>query len=106
LLPTIGYCCSHGIHCCVRPQPLIDKDIKVKGNKQKPNKARPAETEADSELQPKTTTSCPAFANTFVQATPAVGALNFQISSKDKASFLLFIKNNKKCKRMKFRLNR
>jgi hypothetical protein len=40
------------------------------------------------------------------QATPAVGFFNFQISSKDKASFLLFIKNNKKCKRMKFRLNR
>jgi len=66
LLPTIGYCCRHGIHCCVRPQPLLNKDIKVKDNKQKPKKARPAETEADSELQPKITTSCPACSNTFV----------------------------------------
>jgi hypothetical protein len=34
--------------CCVRPQPLLNKDIKVEDNKQKPNDACPAETEADS----------------------------------------------------------
>jgi hypothetical protein len=51
-------------------------------------------------------TSRPNNGKRFVQATPAVGFFNFQISPKDKASFLLFIKNNKKCKRMKFRLNR
>jgi len=44
----------------------MNKDIKVKDKKQKPNKACPAQTEADSELQPKITTSSPAFANTFV----------------------------------------
>jgi len=48
LQPTIGYCCRQGIHCCVRPQPLMNKDIKVKDNKQKPKDACPAETEADS----------------------------------------------------------
>jgi hypothetical protein len=44
----------------------MNKDIKVKDNKQEPNKARPAQTEADSELQPKVTTSRPACSNTFV----------------------------------------
>jgi len=44
----------------------MNKDIKVKDNKQKPNGACPAETKADSELQPKITTSCPACSNTFV----------------------------------------
>jgi len=63
---TIGYCCRHGIHCCVRPQPLMNKDIKVKDNKQKPKVACPAETEADSEPQPKITTSCADCSNTFV----------------------------------------
>jgi len=63
---TVGYCCRQGIHCCVRPQPLLNKDIKVKDDKQKPNDACPAETDADSELQPKITTSCPACSNTFV----------------------------------------
>jgi len=63
---TVGYCCRQGIHCCVCPQPLLNKDIKVKDNKQKPNDACPAQTEADSELEPKTTTSCPACSNTFV----------------------------------------
>jgi len=63
---TVGYCCRQGIHCCVRPQPLMNKDIKVKDNKQKPKDACPAETEADSEPQPKITTSCPACSNTFV----------------------------------------
>ena len=66
-LPLTGrYCCRQGIHCYVRPQPLMNKDIKVKDNKQKPSKARPAETEADSEPQPKITTSRPACSNTFV----------------------------------------
>jgi len=52
--------------CCVRPQPLLNKDIKVKDNKQKFKGACPAETEADSEPQPKITTSSPACSNTFV----------------------------------------
>jgi len=45
----------------------MNKDIKVKDNKQKPKDACPAGTEADSELQPKITTSCPACSNTFVR---------------------------------------
>jgi len=44
----------------------MNKVIKVKDNKQKPKDACPAETDADSELQPKITTSCPACSNTFV----------------------------------------
>jgi hypothetical protein len=39
----------------------MNKDIKVKDNKQKPKDACPAETDADSDLQPKITTSSPAF---------------------------------------------
>jgi len=66
LQPTVGYCCRQGINCCVRPQPLLNKVIKVKDNKQKPKDACPARTEADSEPQPKITTSCPACSNTFV----------------------------------------
>jgi len=66
LQATIGYCCRQGIHCCVRRQALLNKDIKVKDNKQKPKDACPAQTEADSEPQPKITTSCPACSNTFV----------------------------------------
>jgi len=66
LRPTIWYCCRHGTHCCARPQPLLNKDIKVKGKKQKPKDACPAGTAADSELQPKITTSSPACSNTFV----------------------------------------
>jgi len=38
----------------------MNKDKKVKDNKQKPTGVSPAETDADSELQPKITTSCPA----------------------------------------------
>jgi hypothetical protein len=64
---TVGYCCRQGIHSCVRPQPLMNKDIKVKDNKQKPSDACPAQTEADSEPQPKITTSCPACSNTNVR---------------------------------------
>ena len=63
---TVGYCCRKGIHCYVRPQPLMNKDIKVKDKKQKPKGACPAQTEADSYLQPKFTTSRPACSNTFV----------------------------------------
>ena len=44
----------------------MNKDIKVKDNKQKPKDACPAETEAESGPQPKITTSCPACSNTFV----------------------------------------
>jgi len=36
----------------VRPQPLLNRDIKVNDNKQKLSIARHAETEADSELLP------------------------------------------------------
>jgi len=66
LQPTVGYCCRQGIHCCVRTQPLLNKDIKVKGKKQKPKDACPAETEAEREPQPKITTSRPGCSNTFV----------------------------------------
>ena len=38
----------------------MNKDIKVEDNKQKTKDACPAETEADSELMPKITTSRPA----------------------------------------------
>jgi len=44
----------------------MNKDIKVKDNKQKPNDACPAQTAADSEPQPKITPSSPACSNTFV----------------------------------------
>jgi len=44
----------------------MNKDIKVKDSKQKLKDACPAQTEADSLLQPKITTSCPACSNTFV----------------------------------------
>jgi len=44
----------------------MNKDIKVKDNKQKPKDACPAGAKADSELQPKIKTSCPACSNTFV----------------------------------------
>jgi len=44
----------------------LNKDIKAKDNKQKFSDVCPAETEADTELQPKITTSCPACNNTFV----------------------------------------
>jgi len=44
----------------------MNKDIKVKDNKQKPTGVCPARTDADSEPQPKITTSCPACSNTFV----------------------------------------
>jgi len=47
------YCCRQGIHCCVRPQPLLNNDIKIKDNCQKPKGPFPAETAADSEPQPK-----------------------------------------------------
>ena len=77
LLPTVGYCCKQGIHCCVRPQPLLNKVIKAKDNNQKPKDACPAETEADREPQPKLATSCPACSNTFVEPTPAVRDRNF-----------------------------
>jgi hypothetical protein len=55
----------------------MNKDIKVKDNKQKPKGACPAGTDAESELQPKITTSCPACSNTFVEPTPAVRDRNF-----------------------------
>jgi hypothetical protein len=38
----------------------MNKDIKVKDNKQKPKDACPAQTEADSEPHPKITMSCAA----------------------------------------------
>jgi len=44
----------------------LNKDKKVKDNKQKPTDVCPAGTAADSEPQPKTTTSRPACSNTFV----------------------------------------
>jgi len=44
----------------------MNKDIKAKDNKQKFSDVCPAGTAADSEPQPKITTSCPACSNTFV----------------------------------------
>jgi len=44
----------------------LNKDIKVKDNKQKFSDACPAETAADRELQPIVATSSPACSNTFV----------------------------------------
>jgi len=44
----------------------MNKDIKVKDNKQKFSDVCPARTEADSELQPKITMSYPACNNTFI----------------------------------------
>jgi len=52
----------------------MNKDIKVKDNKQKPKDACPAGTEADSELQPKLTTFSPACSNTFVVLNPCRGS--------------------------------
>ena len=37
-----GIAVRQGIHCCVRPQPLMNKVIKVKDTNQKPNYACPA----------------------------------------------------------------
>jgi len=51
----------------------MNKDIKVEDNKQKFSDACPAETEADSEPQPKTTTSRPACSNTFVSRRVCLG---------------------------------
>jgi len=44
----------------------MNKDIKVKDYNQKPKGACHAQTQADSEPQPKIRTSCPACSNTFV----------------------------------------
>ena len=71
-----GYCYRQEIHCCVCSQPLMNKDIKVKDNKQKPTGACPTETEADREQEPKITTSCSACSNTFVGGSFCHGVLN------------------------------
>ena len=77
MFSSIGYCCRQGIHCCVRPQPLMNKDIKLKDNKQKLTRVCTARTAADRELQPIVSTSRPACSNTFVEPTPAVRDRNF-----------------------------
>jgi len=61
------------------------------------------EQKPDSEPLPIVRLSSQNIAKPNVQATPAVGLLSSQVFPKNKASFLLFIKNNKKCKTMKFR---
>jgi len=38
--------------CCVRPEPLLIKDIKVQLNKQKPNSVRPAQMKHNSDKMP------------------------------------------------------
>ena len=35
--------------CCVRPEPLLNKDIKVQVNKQKLNNVRPAQMKHNSD---------------------------------------------------------
>ena len=50
----------------VRPQPQPNKNTKGEVNKQKPNRIPSAETAADSELQPKITTSGRTCSNTNV----------------------------------------
>jgi hypothetical protein len=47
-LPT-GRACLQGWNCCcVRPEPLLIKDIKVQVNKQKLNNVRPAQMKHNS----------------------------------------------------------
>jgi hypothetical protein len=49
-LHTTGRACLQGWNsCCVRPEPLLNKDIKVKVNKQKPKIERPAQMKKSSD---------------------------------------------------------
>jgi hypothetical protein len=54
----------------------VNKDVKVKDNKQKGKGACDAGTAAYSDVQPKITTPSPAFANTFVGCRYATLELN------------------------------
>ena len=66
LLPTNRYCCRCGIHCLSCPELLPNKDLKVQDKNKKPKRIPSAETAADSELQPKITTSSHTCSNTHV----------------------------------------
>jgi hypothetical protein len=47
--PTGRACLQGWNSCCVRPEPLLIKDIKVKVNKQKPKIERPAQMKKSSD---------------------------------------------------------
>jgi hypothetical protein len=60
--------------CCVRPEPLLIKDIKVQVNKQKPNNLRPAQMKHNSDkmtIAPMSSQPC---------SKPNVGSSNSQMS--------------------------
>jgi len=46
---TARACCRAGIHCSSCPEPLLNKDIKVQVNKQKPNNVGPAQMKHNSD---------------------------------------------------------
>jgi len=46
---TARACCRAGIHCSSCPEPLLNKDIKVQVNKQKPNNVCPAQMKHNSD---------------------------------------------------------
>jgi hypothetical protein len=49
-LPLTNRACLQGWNCCcVRPEPLLNKDIKVQVNKQKLNNVRPAQMKHNSD---------------------------------------------------------
>ena len=50
--------------CCVRPEPLLIKDIKVQVNKQKPNNERPAQIKHNSDKMPNCSNVQPALQQT------------------------------------------
>jgi len=49
---NVEYLLRQGIHCCVRPQPLLNKGIKVQDYNKKRNRVPSAGTAADNEPQP------------------------------------------------------
>ena len=75
----------------------MNKVIKVKDNKQKLKGACPAQTEDDSEPQPKITTSCPACSNTFVACSTAHFRLlkDLQNANRLDRELELFFRQNK-----------
>jgi len=46
---TSRACCRAGIHCSSCPEPLLNKDIKVQVNKQKPSDVCPAQMKHNSD---------------------------------------------------------
>jgi hypothetical protein len=58
-LHTTGRACLQGWNsCCVRPEPLLIKDIKVQVNKQKPSNVRPAQMKHNSDKMTIAPMSC------------------------------------------------